>query len=187
VPNLTVLRTAGQQIFFRYRTDLTAAGTTVADGDHWRMSAQGYHYVGRLGLLGEYVWSTQEVRRATEAADLTNQAWQLATSWVLTGEMPSHRAIQPKRVFDPGRGTWGAIELTARANGLRVDRSSFPVFANPESSAEGALGWAAGVNWYLNRAVKLTLNYEETHFDGGTAAGDRPVERDVLSRFQVAF
>ena len=55
-------------------------------------------------------------------------------------------------------------------------------------SASRAEGWAAGVNWYLNRALKFTVDYEETHFKGGAVAGqNRAVERDVFTRFQLSF
>ncbi len=48
-------RTPGQQTFFSYRTDGTAAGTVIADGDRVRLSPQGYFYRGPFGLLAEYV------------------------------------------------------------------------------------------------------------------------------------
>ena len=48
----------------------TADGTTVADGAHWRVSPQGYYYTGPFGVLAEYVFSSQRVRRAAETARL---------------------------------------------------------------------------------------------------------------------
>ena len=63
----------------------------------------------------------------------------------------------------------------------------FPVFANPAAAASTAQGGATGINWYINRNVKLTFNYEETHFNGGAPNGDRRAERAVLSRVQLAF
>ena len=45
-----------------------------------------------------------------------------------------------------------------------------------------------GVNWYLNRYVKLVLNYERTEFDGGSATrGDRPTEGVILTRMQLSY
>ncbi len=43
------------------------------------------------------------------------------------------------------------------------------------------------MNWYLNRSVKIVLNYDETRFDGGAVDGNRRTERDLLTRFQIAF
>jgi phosphate-selective porin OprO/OprP len=106
---------------------------------------------------------------------------------VLTGEDSSHRGVTPRSVFDPSAGSWGAVELTARVNRLTLDHQAFPIFANPEIAARDARGWAVGANWYLNRAVKLTADYEETYFRGGGASGNRDTERDVFTRIQVGF
>jgi phosphate-selective porin OprO/OprP len=186
-PNLPAFRTNGQITFARYRLDTTAAGTTVADGSHWRLSPQGYFYTGPFGVLAEYVFSSQRVRRDIESARLGTTAWQVATSYVLTGEDSSYRGVTPRSAFDPSDRAWGAIELTARVNELTLDEGAFPFFANPAIAARNARGWAVGANWYLNRAVKVTADYEETYFRGGDAFGDRETERDVFTRIQVGF
>lgn len=180
-------RTPAQQTFFSYRSDATAAGTVIADGDRFRLSPQGYFYRGRFGLLTEYVLSRQEVRRADVAEELENTSWQVATSWVLSGGEPSFRGVAPKQNFDPQAGTWGAFELTARYSVLEVDEDTFPVFANLASSAESAEAWALGFNWYFNRNLRLYLDYERTQFEGGAATGDREDENILFSRFQIAF
>ena len=43
------------------------------------------------------------------------------------------------------------------------------------------------MNWYLNRGVKLTAEYQEVRFRGGATEGDCPTERGVLTRVQVGF
>ena len=175
-------------MFARYRLDATAAaGTTFADGAHWRVSPQGYYYTGPFGVLAEYVFSSQRVRRDIETARLGTDAWQVATSYVLTGEDSSYRGVTPRSAFEPSAGTWGAVELTARVNRLTLDDGAFPLFANPAIAARDARGWAVGANWYLNRAVKVTADYEETYFQGGSPSGDRESERDVFTRIQVGF
>ncbi len=186
-PNLPTIRTSGQQIFFRYRTDTTAAGTTFADGNHWRVVPQAYYYNGPLGLLTEYVAASQAVRRDTETARIGTSAWQLTGTWVLTGENGSYRGVAPKHAFDTKSGSFGAFELTGRYHVLTIDDKAFPVFANPATAARSAKAWAAGVNWYLNRAVKIQADYEQTHFDGGATAGDRKTANEILTRFQVGF
>jgi phosphate-selective porin OprO/OprP len=187
LPDLPTFKSDGQLTFFRFRGDATEAGTAVAGGRHVRLSTQGSYYRGSLGVIGEQVWSSHEVRRATAATTLDHQAWQVAASYVLTGEKASGRAIAPRRAFDTKAGTWGAFELTARANGLSADPAAFPVFANPQVSARSAKAWAVGANWYLNPSVKCTLDYELTRFVGGAVSGNRPAEHDVLSRFQISF
>lgn len=174
-------RTPGQQTFFSYGTGV------FADGDRTRLSPQGYLYVGQLGLLAEYVQSSQEVRRGTEAEELENEAWQVAASWVIAGGEPSFRGVNPKAVFDPAAHTWGAFELVARISSLDVDDEAFPLFANPASAASAADSIGLGLNWYLNRNLKVMLDYERTGFDGGAAGGDREDESVLFSRFQIAF
>lgn len=174
-------RTPGQQTFFSYRPE------AFADGDRARLSPQGYLYLGRFGLLAEYVQSAQEVRRGEVVEELENEAWQVAASWVLAGGEPSFRGVNPKTVFDPEANTWGAFEFVARISSLDVDDKAFPLFANPASAASAADSIGLGFNWYLNRNLKVMLDYERTEFDGGAASGDREDENVLFSRFQIAF
>lgn len=186
-PFLPTLRTQGQQAFFTYRADGTAAGTTVANGIHSRFAPQGYYYYGPFGLLWEYVKSYQRVQRDKTHATLDNDAWQVAASYVLTGENASYRSVSPAQPFDLEKGTWGAFEIAARYGELNIDKKAFPFFADPTRAARVAESWGLGLNWYLNRNVKFQLNYEQTDFTGGSSKGERPKERAILSRFQVSF
>jgi phosphate-selective porin OprO/OprP len=179
-------RTPGQQTFFSYRSDGTAAGTVIADGERFRISPQGHLYRGPFGLLAEYTVSRQEVRRADVSAELENTSWQVEASWVFGGE-PTFRAVSPKKPFDREAKTWGAFEVKARYGRLEVDEDTFPIFANPASAAKAADEWGLGLNWYLNRNVRVYLDYERTEFEGGATSGDREDESVLLSRFQISF
>ena len=185
----------GQQRFFAYRTSTAATAPNVeADGDHIRLTAQGYYYWGPLGIYGEYAISSQDVRQvgggagAGSTAELRHTAWQVAASRVLTGEENSWRGITPKRLFNLSGGGWGAWEIAARYSELDVDDDAFPIYANPDTSATSARSWTIGVNWHLNRNVKVNLNYEQTDFEGGP---DNPItaqkEHAVLTRAQLSF
>jgi phosphate-selective porin OprO/OprP len=185
-PNLPSYKTGGQTSFFTFRSDGTAAGTAVAAGRHTRLSPQLTWYSGPFGLLAEYVESRQRVARATAAADVKADAWQVALSFVLGGRA-SYRGALPDHPFDPAAHRWGAVELAARYNELTVGDEAFPLFANPASSARQARAWAVGANWYLNRGVKWMLDYEQTRFRGGATSSDRPDEKALLGRFQVSF
>ncbi|MES1245753.1 MAG: porin [Acidobacteriota bacterium] len=186
-PGLAAYRTPGQQTFFSYRTDGTAPGTVIAAGDRTRLSPQAYFYTGPFGLLAEYVTSSQEVLRGGVRADLESTAWQVAASWVIAGGEPTYKAVAPKQPFDLEAHTWGAFELAARISRLEVDDDAFPLFANPASAASAAESMGLGINWYLNRNLRVALNYEVTEFDGGAASGDREDEKVLLSRFQISF
>jgi phosphate-selective porin OprO/OprP len=179
-------RTPGQNVFFNYRA------TVLADGDHQRLSPQFYYYRNRLGLMGEWISSEQEVQLGSNEAthtSLENQAWQLTGSWVLTGEDASYRGVvKPNHPFALDGEGWGAFELVARYGELEVDEDAFPVYADPSASARRARAWGLGLNCYLTGNLKLVLNYTDAGFDGGAPLGaDRADEKAVFSRLQVSF
>ncbi len=200
--NLPDYRTPGQQRFFAYRTSTTSPSTnTIADGDRLRLSPQAYYYYGPFGLLGEYVRVAQDVRRTVGATslladELHHEAWQIAASYVLTGEDSTYKGVKSKRPISLDNGTWGALELVYRYSELNLDQGSFSgganSFADPTTAAEEAAAWAVGLNWYLNNNVKFVLDYEQTDFEGGgggTASSplDRDDEKLLLSRIQLNF
>ncbi|MGH8510118.1 MAG: porin, partial [Gammaproteobacteria bacterium] len=200
-PNLPDYRTSGQQRFFAYRTSATnPASNTFADGERLRLSPQGYYYYGPFGLLAEYVSVSQDVDRAVGATireeELHHDAWQIAGSYVLSGEESTYKGVKPTRPFSIENGHWGAFEIKARYSDLDLDEDSFAgganSFADPTTAAEKAVAWAVGFNWYLNQNVKFVVDYEHTLFDGGgggTAVSprDREDENVILSRVQLAF
>jgi phosphate-selective porin OprO/OprP len=95
--------------------------------------------------------------------------------------------VSPSKPFDLSAGTFGALEVVARYSDLMVDEDAFPAFANPAVAARRAQGVGVGLNWYLNRAFKVALDYERTKFRGGAATGNREPENALLLRFQIAF
>lgn len=176
-------RTPGQLQFFGYRS------AVLADGRHSRISPEGYFYRGAFGLLAEYIVSQQRVTVGTTTDDLSHSAWQATASYVLSGEDAGYRGVvKPSNPFNPGKGGWGAFELVGRYSVLEIDEDAFPLFADATASANQANAWTLGLNWYLNSNLKLVLNYLQTDFEGGAAAGrDRETEKAVFSRLQVAF
>jgi phosphate-selective porin OprO/OprP len=179
--------TDGQQKFFTY------SGGVNADGAGWRIAPQAYYYWGPVGFLGEYVISAQDVASASKSAHLQNTAWQATGSWVLTGENASYNSVTPFRSFDPRVGHWGALQLVARVAGLDVDDKAFSDgFASSTKSADSALSWAVGLNWYLNRNIRANVSFSRTTFDGFTgkaAPGVVPAQPEnvLFTRLQVAF
>jgi len=47
--------------------------------------------------------------------------------------------------------------------------------------------WVAGLNWYLNRMFRISVDYGYTNFESGSVTGNRSPERALLERFQVNF
>ena len=225
----------GQQTFFRYGANV------VADGKRFRISPQASFYNGPFGLITEYARVDQEVSLTNKNngggattpsltndplkivsdtnKELSHDAWQIAASYLVTGEDASFKGVKPKNDFDLDKGGWGAWELVARYSEINLDSDTFKTtkgkiagenqtlainsaYADASKSAESAKTWTAGVNWYLNSNAKISLNYSQTNFDGGAISGngkageantagrsikDRPDEKALLARFQVAF
>ncbi|MBZ5612776.1 MAG: OprO/OprP family phosphate-selective porin [Acidobacteriia bacterium] len=186
----TFKSTGGQAVFFAYGTKTV---TPFADGRRRTYVPQLYYYIGPFGLLAEYVDTAQKVAATinslTTVHDIDNHAWQVAGSWVLTGEKKSYRSVVPRKglEIDGDRGA-GAWELVGRYTVLNVDAAAFAAgFADPAKSARAARAWNLGVNWYLNYFTKLQFEYEQTRFEQGAATGNRPTEHAFMERLQIAF
>jgi phosphate-selective porin OprO/OprP len=183
---LGVYRTSGQQGWFTYRGDGSVAGTTVADGTRERINPQLYFAWKRVGLLAEVVQSRQEVTRDSAHATVTNRAWSMTGSLLLTRDKAAYGGVTPTRSLAPRQG-WGAWEIVFRLSQVRIDADAFPLFANPAVAAARATAWSTGLNWYWNRNLKLMLDYEHASFQGGAAGADRRSEQVVAGQMQVAF
>jgi phosphate-selective porin OprO/OprP len=197
--NLPTYPTPAQQTFFTYRT--AGPNATFAFGERLRFSPQAYWYWGSFGVMGEYIVVQQDVARTlanntTRTSRLSNNAWQVQLSYMLTGEDETFGSIKPSRPFELGKEGWGAWEAVGRYSALNVDEAAFAgganSYADPTVSASSAKEWSVGLNWYANWYVKLQLEYSRTKFHwggGGTAAAplDRPDEQLIFGRVQLAF
>jgi phosphate-selective porin OprO and OprP len=188
------LRTPGRSTWFRMATssDVTING----DGERTRIAPQGYYFWGPFGLMGEYIRSTQRLRRddadtgSMSRGTFTNWGWTTQASYVLTGEDASYKMVTPINPFDPWNGRWGAFEIAARGGITEVDEALFEKgFAKEGQSAQKAANYGLGVNWYLNKNFKFQANWERTEFNDEVAFGDhdRDHEDVLLMRFQVSY
>ncbi len=178
------LKTVGQSSFFTY------SSATQAAGGHNRIAPQAYFYAGAAGAMFEYVSSSQGVINAGRFGQIRNDAWQIAGSYVVTGEKNTYGGVRVRSSFDPRRGFshLGALEIAVRSSQLRINGNAFPVFASPESSPQQAHEYGIGMNWYLNNVVKLVSNFEHTTFGKApTAARVFEAENVLVSRLQLAF
>ena len=177
---LPTLRTSMlQQAYLSY------AGA-VADGVRTRYSPQlSYHYKSFAGLA-EYVHSQSAIRKSDLRSDVGHDSWQVAASWVITGEALTDVAsgIRPRANFDFGAGHLGAFQVAARYHVLEVDEGAV-AFAAAGSSRK-AEAWTVGLNWILTPHFKYVANFERTVFDGD-ADGSRKPENALVFRTQVAF
>jgi phosphate-selective porin OprO/OprP len=177
-------RTAGRSPFYHYASKVTGIG------DQWRMAPQAYFYYGPFGLMGEHLTSHQGAQKGSVSDNFTNRSWFVQATYVLTGEKASYRAVTPRKPFDPRKGQWGAFEIGGRYSRLDLDDKAFRLgFVDPKISPSEARAWTVGLNWYLNRALKLQFNYERTDFDRAVTFGtDKRDHEDVfLTNVQLAF
>ncbi len=179
-------KTAGQAYnFFAYTG-------SRSNGRRERIAPQAYYYNGPLGIIAEYAAVKQDISNTagTTTANVTNSAWQIAGSYLLTGEDASFKGVKPYNPFKSGaEGGWGAFELVARYQENNIDRDAV-TFANTTNGyALGAKTWGVGVNWYLNEASRFSLNVERTKFSdvrtGTVLLGD--TENFAVARYQLAF
>jgi len=176
---LPIFRSAVQQTFFAY-----ADG--VREGHRHRLSPQGFYYRGPFGGFAEYVQSTTTIRQGAISRDVDHTAWQVAGSWVVTGEAASDHGVRPRATFDPTHGTFGALQVAARYHVLRVGTDAFTYLLAAPDASRTAEAYTVGVNWYLNPLVKWVFNLERTVFDGD-AGSSRPAENAIVFRGQLSF
>ncbi len=187
-PALSSYRTPGQLAAFAYGAGMSEEGERI------RIVPQAYWYRGSFGTLAEYVRSSQDVRQAAvpQRNRLHHEAWQINASFVLTGEDASFKSVKPRKTFDPKNGDWGAWEVAGRYQRLDIDPHTFDLgLAAAHTAIQRATAWSAGINWYLNNAIKFVVDYEQTEFDKGAGTAtrvlDRPTEKLVFTRWQISY
>jgi phosphate-selective porin OprO/OprP len=172
-------RTSVGHTYFSY-------AATAADGDRRRVSPAIFYYYKAFGAFGEYMRSTQDVVKNGLVQNVTNHAWDLTGSYVLTGETGADRGVRPRNNLDPPTGRWGALQLVARYAELHIDEAVFAADLAAPGASRKAQSFTVGANWYPAAFIKYYATFERTIFDGD-ADGARPAENVILFRAQVAF
>ncbi len=106
-------------------------------------------------------------------------------SWILTGERRPYIGkagkfgrIVPKNPLDPSKGHWGAWELAARYSTIDLTDASV--------SGGEMDNYTAGLNWYINKNIRLMGNYIAVDTDStAPSADDDP--QILLFRTQIDF
>ena len=132
--------------------------------------------------------SRQDVRRDP----VVRRAWSTRPgrwrrSWVLAGGERLLPRRHAKKRLRPGGAHLGRVRARGPLQRAEARRRHLPALRQPRQLARSAKAWAVGLNWYLNRNLRLMFDYEHTKFEGGAATGDREDEKIFFSRFQIAF
>lgn len=179
---LPAYKTFGQNTFITFASGVTAVGHRT------RLAPQAYYYLGPFGLLTEYTLTEEGFQKGTVRRDISFRAWQVQATYLLTGETKGFGTLTPRKAFDPSNHGWGAIELAVRVGDFSAENGIYNYgFALPTAAARRAHEWVGGINWYLNRMLRISLDYGNTNFEGGATKGNRSSERALLERFQVNF
>ncbi len=210
---LPSFKSGGQNTFFSYlapaaSADPTGSGTPFAHLRQSRINPGLFYYFGPFGVLGEYVWSKQEVQKGNTTANLTQQAGHATASFVIGGKA-GYDGATPTNRLDLAKGTWGALEIGIRWNYLKLDNATFDptgaVFADNKKVATKAQGLAGALTYVPSRTVRFAVNFEQTRFTGGSSVStstvdpttnvktttttvvDRKTENALFGRMQVNF
>lgn len=164
----------------------SADSVSAAFGDADNASLYGVEaafVLGPVSVQGEYDSAT--VQRSGGNADVEFDGGYAQASWILTGERRPYDAgagtfgrVVPDSPFDPAAGGWGAWEVAGRYSTLDVT----------DGAVRGGVmeNYTAGLNWYLNKHVRLMGNYiiVDTDNDAVTPDDDPQI---ILFRGQVDF
>jgi phosphate-selective porin OprO and OprP len=190
----TTLRTPAGVPWLRFADDVRP------DGLRTRCSPELVYVYGPVAVAAQYFAEDQELRRAAGQVVTVNYrgGYVLATC-LLTGEERTSlsQPIAPLVPFDPVDGCFGpgAWELVARVSWLELnadDPAGFAGLIDPARPATRATELTAGLNWYLNRWVRMQFNWEHAWFNKAVRLGTGPTGRRdhqnaLLARFQVIF
>ncbi len=159
----------------------------------WEMH-MAYYYKG-LSLLGAWDGGIQSwALGAASPVRVPVGGYFLQAAYLVTGETRTETGqIDPIHPFDPrpGRFGLGAIEPTARFSELSVGRQVFTAgLADPALWTNQAYLVDVGANWYLNRFVKIYMDWEYAIFGQPVYYGPDRFSRTNSSfwtRFQILY
>ena len=120
--------------------------------------------------------------------------WYLHASWIITGETKPYTVAAlnneiggfqqpvPSRPFSLRGDSWGAWELVARYSDMDLDWN--PRQVQTTTQLAGIVGgrqriFDIGVNWYMNRNVKLQVHNSFVSVDKGTALLSTNASQDL--------
>jgi phosphate-selective porin OprO and OprP len=183
---LPSFKTFGQNAFLTFSSGVTPAGHRI------RLEPQAYYYLGGFGLLTDYGANEEGFQKGNVRRNIAMRAYGVELSYILTGEKKGFGSPTPRRPFDPlHHGGWGAVELALRIGDWEAEKGLYNYgLASDTTTPRHLHEYVGGVNWYLNRLLRITGDYGNTSFGGGgttAQGGNRPVEKVFTLRFQINF
>jgi phosphate-selective porin OprO/OprP len=174
------------QTGFGFFSSLPRAGDRLRAGTHLAWLD------GPCSVSGEYI-HTEEERSGlgpggADLPDIEADGAYVGGTWLLTGETkPVNARVRPARpLWDAGRPGWGAWEVALRYEFLDLGFAD-----SPGGDGNGYDAAAAGLNWYPNEFLRLSVAYLYGHFDevgkGKSLDPSKHSANAVLGRVQLEF
>ena len=130
------------------------------------------YVTGPFSLQGEYM-SVESDAAMADSSDIDMTGFYAQAAYTLTGETRGYKASSGAFKAIKPKGEMGAWELVARYEDADVDVKAHGVEASVERMV-------LGVNWYVNKNVKMMLNYVDAEAKDcamGTDAGEAAFKR----------
>jgi phosphate-selective porin OprO and OprP len=172
---------------------------------------------GPMKVMGEYSGGQYEASQTVSQMNFDTKTGYVEIGYFLTGEKyaDSYKngvfgGFKPKNNFDLDKGDLGAIELAFRAEGYRVDDTSYSGSASSrfQGTLSGPTGsgvtskattYTAGIRWLLNPNAVVKVNYAYTKLgnnyapidleqsSGAVNSADVGAESLFMTRLQYMF
>ncbi len=175
----------------------------LANGERDRISPELTYFYHSLGFAAQYYQENQVFQSTVKNSPLVNvpfTGYYVLISYLLTGEQRTDysQQIDPICPFNPCAPTVspGAWEVLFRVDRMDVGQSAFNAGLASDTgttnrSSTDAIETTLGINWYLNKWVRVQLNWEHANFASpvqiGNVAHAFTQEDALYTRFQVIF
>jgi phosphate-selective porin len=166
----------------------------AVEGRRRRSAAEARWRVGPASVTAEYIRMAEERRGQSvtggDLAPLVGAGWYVSGTWALTGEDKARGLERPRTPLF--HGGVGAVELAARVERIGFgSRGTGLVSMSPRAERVAPASdtlVTCGVNWHLNRWIKIQGNVirEDVRSAGGTGPR-RPVSWGRVFRLQFAL
>lgn len=151
---------------------------------------------GPFSIQGEFIHSRdgrrQQSVRMEDLPDAIARGWYLGATWAITGEKKAE-GIHPRKEF-LRNGGFGALEVATRYEHLRFASSEHPgppvAHARaPNIPSTSDRAWTAGINWYLNRYIRIQGNVIRERVEGFPldSSADRQIFWSRIARLQFVM
>ncbi len=183
----------------RGRTELDAAfyrPGILVNGQRQRIGFEARWRPGPFSIKSEYIRLTDErLGQSVENTDLepfVSAGWYVSGTWAVTGEKKADGLDAPLRPLF--HGGFGAVELALRVERIRFGSTGDDPLASDAPRSEVIFGngdraITFGVNWYVNRWIKIQANLVRNTIDFPEQgpSPSQPVFWSRIVRFQFSM